>query len=260
MVEGDLLEGHLSTLVLREKVPPHDGVLELASIRGCRDVREDDGLLYRRDLLLEPRDDVRPVVVLATVAVAVDGEKHLWLYLLHPVDDAACAEVGGATRPHRAYRGAGEQGDHGFRDVGKVGRDPVTAFYAHRSEAGGERGGPITQLTPAHLAQGSYLGLVHDRGFVLVVLGVLQDVPGVVQLGSCKPLGPRHLTVSEYPLVGFGEFDAAVLPHRGPEVLHVGDGPFPEPAIVVEREALLPLQPGHVLGDLRVLLEVLRRL
>jgi hypothetical protein len=59
--------------VLGEHFVPHHDVVERARVGIFRDVREEDGLLDRRDLLLQLRDDFRPVVSLASVAVAVDG-------------------------------------------------------------------------------------------------------------------------------------------------------------------------------------------
>src|SRR3712207_9454057 len=63
-----------------------------AEVRLLAQVREDDGFLERRDLRLEPRHHLRPVVVLAAVAVAVHRYEHLRLYLREAVDDAPRAE------------------------------------------------------------------------------------------------------------------------------------------------------------------------
>src|ERR687890_1301867 len=105
MVERHLRERELRAFVPGQQLVPHNDVLERARVRIFCEIREDDGLLERRYLPLQPRDDICPVMVLAAVAVAVHREEDLRLYLLHAVDDAAGAEVGGTARPDRAYRG-----------------------------------------------------------------------------------------------------------------------------------------------------------
>ena len=129
MVEGHLLEGDLRPFVLGEKIVPHDDVLELARIRIFDNVREKDGVSrWSVSPAGAGATYLDPVVVLAAVAVAVDREEHLGLYLLYAVDDAARPEVWGAARPHRADGGAGEQADDGLGNVWQVGRDPVAAL------------------------------------------------------------------------------------------------------------------------------------
>jgi hypothetical protein len=175
--------------------------------------------------------------------------------LLEAVYDAARAEVRGAARPDRADRSTGEQGDDGLGDIRQIGYHPVTALHAHTLEAGGERGSPLAHLPPAQLGEWSELGLVHDSG--LILSRVLEDVLGVVELGTHEPLSTRHLALGQHPLVGFRGFHAAVLPDGGPEPLEVGDGPLPEFGVIVEGEILLLSQPSHVVGDPGVLLELL---
>src|SRR5215211_3076506 len=148
MVERHLLDRELRAFVPGQKLFPHDDVLQRARVRIFGKIRDDDGLLDRRYLLLQPGDDLYPVVVLAAVAVAVGRDEYFGLYLLYAVYDAAHAEVGGATRPDRAYRGAGEQGYDGFGHVRQVGSDPVAPFDAHLPQAGGERGRLLLKLSP----------------------------------------------------------------------------------------------------------------
>lgn len=64
-------------------------------------------------------DGLRTVVLLAAVAVAVDGEEDDGFDLLEAVQDAAGAEVGGAGGPDAADGRGGEEGDDGLRDVGR---------------------------------------------------------------------------------------------------------------------------------------------
>src|SRR5215207_24752 len=107
MVERHLLEGDLRAFVPCQQLVPHNDVFERARVGIFFEIREDDGLLERRYLLLQPRDDIYPVIVFAAVAVAVDRDEDLRLYLFETVHDAAGAEVGGAARPDRAYGGTG---------------------------------------------------------------------------------------------------------------------------------------------------------
>ncbi len=84
-------------------------------------------------------DDVAAVVVLAAVAVAVDGEQDDGFDLLEAVEDAAGAEVGGAGGPDAADGGGGEEGDDGLRDVRQVAADAVAGAHAEaRSSAASE--------------------------------------------------------------------------------------------------------------------------
>ena len=62
-------------------------------------------------------DGLGAVVLLAAVAVAVDGEQDGRLDLLEAVQDAAGAEVGGAGGPHGADGGGGQERDDGLRHV-----------------------------------------------------------------------------------------------------------------------------------------------
>src|SRR5215208_8519954 len=85
MAERHLLEGEFCTLVPGEQLVPQNHVVEGARVRLFRKVRQDDGLLQGRELLLQPRHDIGNVVVLATVAVAVNRDEDLRLYLRETV-------------------------------------------------------------------------------------------------------------------------------------------------------------------------------
>src|SRR5215218_2691240 len=210
MVEGDLLEVDIRALMGAEKLVPEDHVLQGARVRLVVEVRQDHGLLERGYLLLELRHNLCPVVVLAAVAIAVHREEDLRLYLLEAVHDAARAEVRGATRPDRTYGGDGEQGYDRLRDVRQISHHPVAAIHADLFEPRGQSCGPLLELLPAQLTERPDLGLVHDGG--LIPSSVLEDVLGVVELSSRKPLGPRHLAPRQHPLVGTRGLDVTVLP------------------------------------------------
>ena len=93
----------------------------------------------------------RAVVLLAAVAVAVDGEQDDRLDLLEAVEDAAGAEVGGAGGPDGADGRRGEQRGDGLRDVGQIAADPVAGAYAEGAQLGGERADLAAEFGPADL-------------------------------------------------------------------------------------------------------------
>ena len=103
-------------------------------------------------------DGVAAVVLLAAVAVAVDGEQDDRFDLLEAVEDAAGAEVGGAGGPDAADGGGGEEGDDGLRDVREVAADAVAGAYAEGAQFGGERADLAAQLGPGDGAR--LVGLV----------------------------------------------------------------------------------------------------
>ena len=103
-------------------------------------------------------DRVAAVVLLAAVAVAVDGEQDDRFDLLEAVEDAAGAEVGGAGRPDAAHRRCGEEGDDGLRDVREVAADAVSGAYAEGAQLGGQGADLAAQLGPGHRA--GLVGLV----------------------------------------------------------------------------------------------------
>ncbi|CAM5620151.1 hypothetical protein SCANM63S_09694 [Streptomyces canarius] len=162
-------------------------------------------------------DDLPAVVLLAAVAVAVDGEQDDGFDLLEAVEDAAGAEVGGARRPDGADGGRGEEGDDGLRDVGEVTADAVAGADAEGAEFGGEGADLAAQRGPAHRPRLLRLVHVQEGGFVGAVGRGTQGVFGVVEGGSGEPLGAGHGAVAEHTRVG----------RREPYVEPLGDG-FPE--------------------------------
>jgi hypothetical protein len=86
VIERHPLEGELRFLVPRQQFVPEDGVLQAARVRLLVEVRHDDGLFQGGHLLLQSRHDIRAIVVLAAVAVAVHREEYLRVYLRQAVD------------------------------------------------------------------------------------------------------------------------------------------------------------------------------
>src|SRR5829696_882774 len=206
-------------------------------------------------LLLQSGDDLDPIVVLTAVAITVDREEDFRLYLGEAVHDAARAEIGGAARPDRTNRSAGQEGHDGLRHVRYVGYHPVARLDAHPPEAGCHGADSLSQLPPGDLAARPKLRLVHQRR--LVLSGVEEGVLGVVELRPDEPLRSGHLPASQHPLVGLERPHAAVLPKRGPEPFEVGHRPIPELSVALEGEVSLVLQPTQVAGNVRVLLQAL---
>ena len=198
-------------------------------------------------------DGVAAVVLLAAVAVAVDGEQHDGFDLLEAVEDTAGAEVGGAGRPDAADGRGGEEGDDGLRDVREVAADAVSRAYAEGAQFGGQGADLAAQFGPAH--RGRFVGLVdvEEGRFVRAGVGRAQGVLGVVEGGTGEPLGAGHGAVAEHARVG----------GRKPYVEPLGDG-FPErvqfvhgPAVQRRVAALgggsvVLGRPGLELGDLRL--------
>lgn len=147
-------------------------------------------------------DHVPAVVLLAAVAVTVDGEEHDGFDLLEAVEDAACAEIRGAGRPHGSDGGRGEQGDHGLRNVREIAADAVSRAYTEGPQLGGQGTDLAAQLGPAH--RGRLMGLVdiQECRFVRAGLGRAQGVFGVVQGRPGKPCGAGHRAVAEHARVG----------------------------------------------------------
>src|SRR6266516_2557092 len=128
MVEGDLLETKLRALTGGEQLAPGDGALQERDVGSGVEVGDEDGPLERRHLLLQPRDRLDAVEVLATVAVAVDAEQHLRLDLREAVDD-----------------------------------DAVARLNAEAPQAGGRAGDLLAELSPTQLFELAQLGRVQHR-------------------------------------------------------------------------------------------------
>src|SRR6185312_1585357 len=72
----------------------------------------------------------------------------------------------------------------------------------------------------------------------------------VVEARPREPLRARHLSAPEYPLVGHGGLDAAVLPHRAPESVEVPDGPAPQLLVALRIHPARAREPAHVLREI----------
>ncbi len=170
-------------------------------------------------------DGVAAVVLLAAVAVAVDGEQDDGFDLLEAVEDAAGAEVGRAGGPDAADGGGGEEGDHGLGDVREVAADAVAGAYAEGAQLGGEGADLAAQLGPGDGAW--FVGLVdvQEGRFVRAGAGGAQGVFGVVEGRAGEPLGARHRAVAEHARVGGREADVEPLRDGSPEGVQLVDGP-----------------------------------
>ncbi|CAM5322689.1 hypothetical protein SCALM49S_08744 [Streptomyces californicus] len=207
MVEGDLFEDRFG--VGGGEGGPGEGAFGGVGAEQ-RDV--DDGA-QGGQVAAEFGDGLRAVVLLAAVAVAVDGEEDDGFDLLEAVEDAAGAEVGGAGGPDGADGGGGEEGDDGLRDVGEVAAHAVAGGDAEGAEFGGQRADLAAEFGPADGVLGMGLVDVQQGGGVGAggVLGGAQGVFGVVEGGAGEPGGAGHRAVAEDALVRGGEADC-----RGP--------------------------------------------
>ncbi len=251
VVEGDALEGELGALAGGEQLLPAHRVAQGGEVGVGIEVGQDDGALEARHLLLEQRQGVAPVEVLAAVAVAVDREEDLGLDLREAVDDAGRAEVGRAARPDRADARGREEGDDRLGDVGHVGDDPVPLLDSELAQAGRDRGDLGRQLAPAQLGQLAQLRRVDDRR--LGVVAVAEDVLGVVEPRAGEPLGAGHLALGEDRRRLAVGLDVEEVPDRPPERVEVVDRPAPQLLVAREPQAALGLEPAHELGQPRPL-------
>lgn len=244
MRERNLLVHRLD--VGRDEVVPGEGALRG---RGAEQ-RDVDDRAEGRELGAQFGDGVAAVVLLAAVAVAVDGEEDDGLDLLEAVQDAAGAEIGGAGGPHAADGGGGEERHDGLRDVGQVAADPVARLYAEGAEFGGEGADLAAELAPGD--RRGLMCFVHmeQRRVMGPLAGGSQGVLGVVEGGPGEPVGAGHRAVAEDALVRGGEADVEPLDDRLPEGFELVDGPAVERRVpALGRGAVVLGGPGLEAGD-----------
>lgn len=219
VLEGDLLE--LGFRVGGRQGRPVQGAL--GGVRAeQRDVYEG---AQGGQFAAEFGDRLPAVVLLAAVAVAVDGEQDDGFDLLEAVQDAAGAEVGGAGGPHGADGRGGEEGDGGLRDVGQVAADAVAGAHAEGTQFRGQGADLPSQFGPGDRARD--LGLVdgQEGRFVRAGGGRAQGVLGVVEPAAGEPLRAGHRAVAEDPRGGRGEAHVEPLGDGRPEGLGLCHGP-----------------------------------
>ena len=210
------------------------------------EVSDQDRVLQRGHLLLQPGHRVEAVEVLAAVAVAVDREQHPGLDLREAVDHRAGAEVRRAARPDGPDRRGGQERDERLGRVRDVGDDPIAPFDAQRPEAGRRRGDLPFQLAPRERVELAQLGGVLDRQRGRVA--VTEDVFRVVQLRALEPARAGHGALGQDPLVRARRADVEVVPDRAPELLQLRHRPAPELFVGADGDPALALQPAHVGG------------
>ena len=221
------------------------------------EVAERHRVLERGHLALHALDQLAAVVVLAAVAVAVDGQQHLRLDLGEAVDDRARAEVRRAARPHRAEARGGEEGGDRLGDVRHVGDDAVAALDPHRAAGRRRRGRSARAARPtstprgraARRRGGSPRGRRACRG---------RCAPGRRARRRVNHLAPgieASASTSSY-----SPMDVEELPDRRPERLELLGRPAPQRVVVVELQPALGLEPPHVARQRRARQPLLRRL
>lgn len=221
VVEGDLLEDGFG--VGFGEGGPFDGAFGGVGA----EQRDVDDCAQGGQFTAQFGDGVRAVVLLAAVAVAVDGEQDDGFDLLEAVEDAAGAEVGGAGGPDAADGRGGEEGDDRLRDVGEVAADAVARGDAEGAEFGGEGADLAAQCGPGDGGLGMGLVDVEQRRGIGAkgVLRCAQRVFGVVEGGAGEPLRARHGAVTDDGLVRGGEPDVEPFGDGLPEGVELVDGP-----------------------------------
>ncbi len=217
------------------------GLLRRLALVGRRQVGDPDGRAERGQRGGDLVDGGGAVVALAVVVVAVDGDEHLGLDLLEPVDDARHAEVRRAGRPDRAERGRGQAGDQGLRDVGQVGGHPVAPAHTEPDQPFPDAGDLLAQLGPGQLLPAAVLGDEHQRG----ALRTAQRVFRVIDRAAGEPGDVRHLARQHGPVTPVADH-VEVVPDRRPELGGMLDRPAPGVLVVAG-----PAQPPQVAGQLR---------
>lgn len=198
-------------------------------------------------------DRVTAVVLLASVAVAVDGEQDHGFDLLEAVEDAAGAEVGGAGGPDPAHGGRGQKGDHGLGDVGEIAADPVSGAYTEGAQLCGQGADLAAQVGPRH--GDGLVGLVdiQEGRFVRAGLRGAQGVLRVVEGPSGEPRGTGHGAVAEHARVGGREPDVEPLGDGLPERVQFVDRPAVQGRVASVGRRSVPFgRPGLELRDLRL--------
>ncbi len=216
VIEGHLLEVELGALAARQEIRPLKACRRAGpacavggvragpapAVRGARagrlpvQIGREHDVLHRRQLGEDALESLAAVEVLATVAVAVDGQQHLGLDLGEAVDHAARAELRRGARPDGPDRGGGEEGDERLGDVGHVGDHAIAPAHAERAKARGRGGHLRRELAPAQLAEIPQLGGVQDRHRRLIASGAgekpREHVLGVVELCALEPARAGH--------------------------------------------------------------------
>src|SRR5438105_4670474 len=102
----------------RQQISPGEGASGCDRRLRWIEVRNEDRLLQGWQRLAYLVHDGPPVMELAAIRIAIDGEQDLRLDLLETINHAPAAEIRRTTRPDRAQAGAGQEGHDRLRDVG----------------------------------------------------------------------------------------------------------------------------------------------
>ena len=201
--------------------------------------------LQRRQPRTQRSDVVALVPVLAAEPVPVRGHQRLGLELPQSVQRCLGRIVLTTGAPDRADGRRAQKRDHRLGDVGQIADDTITEADACRAQGVGERGGTTQQLVPRHLAVRALLADVDDRR--PVGARVADDLVDVVQRGTRKPPGTRHLAARQHRLRAVSNLE--VVPQGGPEAVDVRHRPLPQGMVVRERGARALLGESREVGD-----------
>ena len=186
---------------------------------------------------------------LVAVAVAIDHQQQLGLDLTETVHHAGRTHVGRAAGPNRADAGAGQQRHRRFRHIGQVGGHAVARPHTHASHGRCHRTHLGPQFVPAQDPVGGRLRAGNDGRSLAIVQVPAQRLFGVIQARARKPAPGWHLAVVQHRLHRVPGRQVEVAPDRGPEVFEVLDRPAPEFGIGVDLQALIGVQPVHVVAQ-----------
>ena len=231
IVESDAGELDLARFVRRHVFVEQHGARDGGNVRRRLDIGHDQHPLQRRHAGDDAGQLVEAGLDLAVVMVGVGGDQDPGRNLAEPVEHALHAEIRRSRGEDAADAGRRQHGDHRFRHVRHVGRDPVARSQALGAERPGEARNRVVEFAPAHLPAHLVFAAEHDGGRVVAAA---QQVLGEIGAAVREEAGAGHLlAVDDDPAAGFADHVAEV-PDRRPEFLRFVDRPGVQAGVVRE--------------------------
>ena len=191
--------------------------------------------------------------VFATIGDAIHTDQDLGRDLLETINDRVGAHVGRAHTPNTADAGDRQKRHHGLRDVGQVGRDPVSRLHTLGLQMQGQCRHLSLQLGPRQLTPLAAFVVADDGRHArrMRCVDMAQHLLGVVHLSPDKPTRTRHDIALKHHAVRRGRLQTKVIPHRLPKIFQVRDRPLPQGGVIVEMQLTVFGQPLLVEPHLR---------
>ena len=222
------------------------------------ELRHDDHLAQRRQLLGNLAYSFERIVPVAVIAIAIGAEEHLRLDLSEALEHAFDAEIRRAGRPDDALRERGERQHAGFGDIGNERCHPIARPQPERGER--LRGARYIARQIGIADAPLKTGLVpEDEGVAAVAAP--QKVLREIEPRLGEPVRAGHLVAVDEHRRALARSDhAAEIPRVGPELLGMVDRPAVELGKAVGVQLALANHLARKLSKLRVLDRALARL